>query len=191
MPLRKKITIVIVIALLGFFSYLFTKSYYIERYEMTLAERFSSIISAHEGSARWRLDAWSQMIADIKERPFFGSPFGTPSTFYVFYVGMEEQAPHNEYLKIARDTGLIGFSAFIWFLLGIFLSGFKKLRKFGESKKYFELVGYIMCLLFHVITAMFTQAFTTMDRSPIVWALAGVIMLYVLSNPTNTERKEA
>jgi O-antigen ligase len=181
MPIRKKITVIIIIVLLGFSSFVFAKTFYIERYEMTLAERFVNIVSMKEGTARWRLDAWSQMLEDIREKPLLGSPFGTPSTFYVSYVGREERAPHNEYLKIARYTGLIGFGAFMWFLIGIFLSGFKKLRALGECKEYYELAGYIMCLFFHAITATFTQAFTTMDRSPIVWALAGVIILYTLT----------
>jgi len=182
MPLRKKITVTIIVVLLGFTSFIFAKAFYIERYEMTLAERFDDIISMSEGTARWRLDAWNQMFEDIRDKPLFGSPFGTPSTFYVSYVGRDEQAPHNEYLKIARYTGLLGFAAFMWFLLKIFLSGFKKMKKLGETKEYYELAGYIMCLLFHVITATFTQAFTTMDRSPIVWALAGVIILYTLTH---------
>ena len=182
MPIRKKISVTVLIILLGFSSFVFAKNFYIERYGMTLAERFSNIISTHEGTARWRLDAWNQMLEDIKDKPLLGSPFGTPSTFYVSYVGRAERAPHNEYLKIARYTGLIGFSAFMWFLIGIFISGFRKLRRFGDSKEYYELAGYIMCLFFHVITATFTQAFTTMDRSPIVWALAGVITLYTLKN---------
>jgi len=180
MPLRKKITITFIIVLLGFFSFFFAKSFYIERYEMTLAERITNLVSTKESTARWRLDAWVQMLEDIKEKPLLGSPFGTPSTFYVFDAGREEHAPHNEYLKIARYTGLLGFGAFMWFLVGIFVVGFNKLRRLGETKKYYELAGFMMCFLFHVITAMFTQAFTTMDRSPVVWALAGIIFLYTL-----------
>jgi len=183
MPLRKKVTITITIVLLGLSSFIFAKSFYIERYGMTLGERFNNIISTHEGTARWRLDAWSQMLEDIREKPLFGSPFGTSSVFNVYGASREEHAPHNEYLKVARYTGLLGFGAFMWFLVGIFFSGFKQMKKLGECKEYYELAGYIMCFLFHVITAMFTQAFTTMDRSPIVWALAGVIILYTLQSP--------
>ena len=182
MPIRKKVTITIMIVLLGISSVIFAKTVYIDRYEMTLAERFSNIISMSEGTARWRLDAWNQMLEDIRDKPLLGSAFGTPSTFYVSYVGREEQAPHNEYLKVARHTGLLGFAAFMWFLFGVFATGYKKLRNFGEGKEYYELAGYLMCFLFHVITAMFTQAFTTMDRSPIVWGLAGIIILYSLTN---------
>jgi len=182
MPIRKKVTITIMIALLGVSSFVFAKTVYIDRYDMTLAERFSNIISMSEGTARWRLDAWSQMLEDIRDKPLMGSAFGTPSTFNVSYVGREEHAPHNEYLKVARYTGLLGFAAFMWFLFGLFASGLKKMRNFGEGKEYYELAGFTMCFLFHVITAMFTQAFTTMDRSPIVWGLAGIIILYTLTN---------
>ncbi len=190
MPIRKKVTITITIVLLGLSSFIFAKTFYIERYGMTLGERFSNIISTHEGTARWRLDAWRQMLDDIKEKPLLGSPFGTSSVFNVYGGNREEHAPHNEYLKIARYTGLIGFGAFIWFLVGIFFSGFKKLRKLGENKEYYELAAFIMCFLFHVITATFTQAFTTMDRSPIVWALAGIITLYTLTNTKKSSEKK-
>jgi len=182
MPIRKKVTISILILFLGISFFVFAKTVYIDRYEMTLAERFSNIASMNEGTGRWRLEAWSQMIEDIRDKPLFGSAFGTPSIFYVSYVGREEHAPHNEYLKVARYTGLIGFAAFMWFLVGVFTSGFKKLRNLGECKEYYELAGFMMCFLFHTITASFTQAFTTMDRSPIVWGLAGIIILYTMAN---------
>ena len=178
LSLKRKLTISILIFLLVIFAFVFAKSFYIPRYDMTLSERFATLISKTEGTARWRMDAWRQMLDDIKDKPFLGCPFGTPSTFYVSHVGIEESAPHNEYLKITRYTGLFGFGAFIWFLISIFLFGFQSLRRLKNTKEYHELLGYMMCFLFHVITALFTQAFTTMDRSPIVWALPGIMMLY-------------
>jgi len=121
------------------------------------------------------------MIQDIKQHPIIGCPFGTPSTFYVFYAGyFEEQAPHNEYLKITRYTGLFGAGVFILFIIRIFLSGFQYMQRNKESRNYYEMLGFLMCLLFHCVTAMFTQAFTTMDRSPFVWAIPGIVTLYIL-----------
>jgi hypothetical protein len=184
---RKKITVILTIALVGVFAWVFIRSFYIPRYDMRIEERLSSMVDMQEGNARWRLNAWRQMVDDIRHYPFIGWPFGTQPTFIVYYGDMhvEQHAPHNEYLKIARYTGLIGFGAFLWFIVGIFTSGIRFMLRHRNQDCYYEVLGLLLCFLFHAITAVFTQAFTTMDRSPIVWAIPGFIMLYILAEREN------
>lgn len=187
MPLRRKISLLWTAALLVLLLTIGLKSFYIERYDMAMSDRFRSIIDPQEGTARWRLDAWYAMIENIRSRPLLGWPFGAELPFYVYSTGYYEyQAPHNDYLKIACYTGLLGLGCFIWFLASILVPAFRLLHRLPYAATYFELVGFILCFLFHVIVSFVTQEFTTMELSPIIWSLAGLIYLYVLSNSSQT-----
>ncbi len=183
MPLRRKLSLVWTGALMILLLTVFLKSYYIERYDMPMYERFRSIVDPQEGTARWRLDAWRAMIEDIRVHPLAGWPFGSESSFYVHSAGYYEfQAPHNDYLKIARYTGLIGLGAFLWFLFDIVAPACRRLHRDQYTRQYFELVGLLLCFLFHAVVSMVTQEFTTQDISPIIWGLAGLIHVYSLTN---------
>jgi O-antigen ligase len=154
---------------------------------MRIGERIVSMVDLEEGNARWRLNAWQQMIDDIRYHPFTGWPFGTQPSFIVYYGAMhvEQHSPHNEYLKVARYTGLFGLAAFLWFVGGVFVQGIRYMFRHRDQDCYYEVLGLLLCFLFHVITAVFTQAFTTMDRSPIVWAIPGIVALYLLTERGN------
>jgi O-antigen ligase len=184
---RRKIAILVTFALAGAFAWVFIKSFYVPRYDMRIGERIVSMVDLEEGNARWRLNAWQQMIDDIRYHPFTGWPFGTQPSFIVYYGAMhvEQHAPHNEYLKVARYTGLFGLAAFLWFVIGVFVQGFRFMLRHRDQDCYYEVLGLLLCFLFHVITAIFTQAFTTMDRSPIVWAIPGIVALYLLTERGN------
>jgi O-antigen ligase len=181
LDLKRKVLVTFIVLLLALFIFVFSKSMVIERYDMNIIDRFKTLVDTKQSTASWRLEAWWQMLQDIKENPVVGCPFGTPSTFYVFSAGYaQEHAPHNEFLKITRYTGLLGFGAFMVFIIRIFTSGFQYMQRNKQSRNYYEMLGFLMCFLFHCVTAMFTQAFTTMDRSPLVWAIPGIITLYLM-----------
>lgn len=181
LDLRRKVLVTFIVFLLVLFVFVFSKSMVIERYDMNIVDRFKTLVDTKQSTASWRLEAWWQMIQDIQNDPVIGCPFGTPSTFYLVSTGYaQEHAPHNEFLKITRYTGLLGFGAFMFFIIKIFLSGFRFMRRNKNPKFYFEMLGFLMCFLLHCVTAVFTQAFTTMDRSPLVWAIPGIVTLYIL-----------
>lgn len=179
LPLRRKLMLVVTIVAMLLVASLFFSGYYVERYEMRLLDRFKLMLDIREGNAQWRLDAWRQMVDDIREHPFIGWPFGSEPTFYVYSRGYyEEVAPHNEYLKIARYMGVFGLAAFVWFMVSIFLTGWRFLQRVRNTREYYEMVGWLLCFVFHAITSMFTQEYTTLDISAIVWAIPGMIVLY-------------
>jgi len=183
MPLRRKISLLWTAALLVLLVVIGLKSFYIERYNMAIMDRFRSFVDPHEGTARWRLDAWYAMIENIRQRPLLGWPFGAELPFYVYSAGYYEyQAPHNDYLKIGCYTGLLGLGCFLSFLAAILIPVFRLLYRLPYSAAYFELAGLLMCFMFHIILSCVTQEFTTQEISPIIWGIAGLLHLYVLTH---------
>lgn len=189
--IRKKTVYVIFFFLLATGMYFVAPHIYIQRYHVSLAERFTALAQMQFGTASWRRDAWHQMIKDISEAPWTGLPFGTPIYFYVSQAGyIDTEAPHNEYLKIPRNVGLIGFGAFLFFLGGICLRAHRFMKNNPHTIQYYYMLGCVACFVLHLITAVFTQAFTTMERSPFVWGLAGIIILISMQSTTDNKHVE-
>ncbi len=181
---QRRVAIITSVVFVSLFLFIFARGVYIERYEMNMAERFKVLLDTQEGTAYWRLMAWRQMVDDIARHPFIGVPFGEPTIFYVYKMGYyQENAPHNEYLKIGRYTGLIGLSALLWFLCSIFADGVRYLRRHHYSPEYYEMAGLLSCFVFHLLTAAITQTFTDMVISPVIWMIPGAIKLYMLAEP--------
>jgi len=183
LELRRKLTLIAFLAIVGLVLYYIGSEYYIERYDSSLLERLKISFNPEEGTTRWRIYIWSQMIEDIKYHPFLGWPMGSVPRFYV--TGHHEfVAPHNEYLKIARYTGLIGLAIFLWLLGSIIVPSLKFLRRTSYSHQYYEMLGLILCFGYHIITSFFTQRFTAIDISPVVWLIPGIMAIYLLNAKT-------
>jgi O-antigen ligase len=182
LPLRRKATMMAMAGLLALFILAFFKSVQIERYNMSIYERWYSMFDPQEGTTRWRLDAWRAMMDDIHERPLSGWPLGSEPYFYVYSGGYYEMvAPHNEYLKIARYTGLPGLAAFLWFIIGIVVTATRYLARYPNTPMCYEVLGLLACFIMHMVISMVTQQFTTIDISAIIWALPGMIGVYAFA----------
>ncbi len=177
---QRKIILIVFMTLFGAMLFLLAGSFYIERYNTSLLGRFKVTFNTQEGSARWRIYAWTQMLEDISYHPLVGWPLGSMPRFYV--PGHHEYvAPHNEYLKIARYTGIPGLIVFIWFLATVFVPALRYLHRHIFTNHYYEMMGLILCFGYHVVTSFFTQRFTAMDISPVVWMIPGIMLLYLLT----------
>jgi hypothetical protein len=114
MDIKKKILVATALIFLALTIAYISPRIHIGRYNMSLYERFKTVTDVRFGTAGWRRDAWSQAVQDIKRYPVMGWPMGSPYTFFDYASNnYEVQAPHNEYLKIARYTGLVGLGFFL------------------------------------------------------------------------------
>ncbi|MCX7004970.1 MAG: O-antigen ligase family protein [bacterium] len=188
LPLRRKIATVLTVLALVLLAVVFSRGYYVERYDVNLLSRIKYMVDPNEGNAQWRLYAWQQMVQDIREHPWVGWPFGSDSSFYVSGDRYQEVAPHNEYLKIARYTGIFGLCAFLAFLTSVFVTGVRFIQRTRGMRECNEMIGLLLCFLFHIITSFVTQEFTTLDISAIVWAIPGIVLVYDLAD---RERRRA
>ena len=92
-------------------------------------ERVQNILSEVRGarpdrpattSAGYRLEFYRNTLTLIRNHPFFGSGTGSFSAAYADLVRGSSQVatdnPHNEFLLIAAQTGLVGLAALLWLL---------------------------------------------------------------------------
>lgn len=155
-------------------------SLYIARYDMTLAERIPLLFQKDEGNARWRMMAWTQTVEDIKARPILGWPMGNEPFFYVETSGtFNSNATHNEYLKIARYTGLPGIFCFLMLVGGLTWRCTRNvISSDGEEQRH--MLGLLLCIVFILVTSTFSQRITSIDMCTFVWGIMGCANLRLL-----------
>jgi hypothetical protein len=70
-------------------------------------------------SVGWRLYFWDEITRRFWDHPWLGMGAGSSVMLGVELFGVEA-APHNGYLRVLYETGIIGMAAFIW-VLGVML----------------------------------------------------------------------
>ena len=103
-----------------------------------------------------RISVLRDSFAMIKARPLLGWGAGTFPEIYPhfrsFYTDLFVNQAHNDVLQLLIETGLIGFSIGIWFVVSLFRSASKRLRSFPlTSQGAWVLAAIVGCtgILFH------------------------------------------
>jgi len=78
-----------------------------------------------------RLGFWQRAGAIIKDYPVFGSGVNTYSLVQQNYTVGWGGYPHNSYIQMMAETGIVGIGAFLWMLIVLFAKAFQSLKKTG------------------------------------------------------------
>ena len=101
-----------------------------------IIERFTSVgdvlgsdnVYDLNSSVGWRLYFWDEILRRIWDRPWFGFGAGSSVMLGVEIFGVEA-APHNGYLRVLYETGIVGFLSFMWVLGVMFWQGIRMIRQ--------------------------------------------------------------
>lgn len=167
-------------SILGIIALFFLGSLYIARYDMTLAERLPTLLDTSEGTGHWRIMAWQQTLEDIKSHPLIGWPMGNEPLFYVESSGIFcTNATHNEFLKIARYTGLTGLFFFLCLMIQTLVNGFRYIvSSSGQEQR--KMLALFLCVVYILVTSTFSQRITSIDICPFIWAIFGMVYLRLI-----------
>ncbi|MDF2538354.1 MAG: hypothetical protein K0S76_1375 [Herbinix sp.] len=143
----------------------------------------SAVFTGYEDLASRRGYLWSRSIPLLKDHILIGSG---PDTFVlkfpqqdyanVFNYGMEGvmvTKPHNMYLQIGVQTGLISLIAFVTFYLMYFISSIRLYIR-GRFNNFYAQVGLgiMMGTLAYMVSGFSNDSCITI--APIFWALMGL-----------------
>lgn len=109
-----------------------------EHQVINIEERVTFSNSEGLTSQKERLDFWKGAIELAGEKPIFG--WG-PFSFRYAYNGIQKDLlanadhPHNIFLKIAVENGLVALAGFCGFLLSIFAVAIRRFKKLTQAKK--------------------------------------------------------
>ncbi len=142
------------------------------RIELAKQEYIVGIDQAKETSIGYRLTFWKNTIEMLPKYTLFGTGTGGFEKAYAIQVegksgaaGVVTGDPHNQYLKLLVEHGILG--------LTVFLSILVLLLKQPVTNS-FRAIG-IASLLAIVTTSLFNSHFSTFNEGQFIWIFAGAM----------------
>lgn len=101
-------------------------------------------------SIGWRFNAWLYLLTKIPEHPFIGHGLREVTSMMQELYNVQI-SPHNGYLGILYDTGLIGFLSFLFVIYIMMAIGKHLMEKIREGILFDNASIYLSCLAAFVI----------------------------------------
>jgi O-antigen ligase len=132
------------------------------------ADEFGTLFTkgGSSGSAGKRLGYYQATLAAIPDHLLLGTGVGSWSRFY--YGNDLRNYPHNLFLEIAFEEGMLGLTAFFIFLFSVGAAIFRMLR---ESRAHFLALG--LMVLYCVLVSLFSG---DLDDNRVLFFWAGVTL---------------
>lgn len=139
----------------------------------------------NEGSTKDRFELWERTILLIKEKPFFGHGLGSwrinmlkfgnkglvsenNTTFY--------QRPHNDFLWIAAELGIIGFILYMGLFLTIIFQLLKTIHLCQNEKVFGQLIVYLIILTGFMVISVFSFPKERISHNIILFSSIGLFL---------------
>jgi len=105
-----------------------------------IISRVKTIVNFGYGANKERILRWGTALMMFSRHPIIGCGYGSFAFSYVndpaiigTYLTQFGMGAHSEYLQVLAETGLIGFSAWMWIVISFFLYGFRLLKRLGHG----------------------------------------------------------
>lgn len=139
-----------------------------------IIDRFSDIGHrehySKENTLKGRIDYWEKIMPLIILHPFIGHGLGTSSLVTQKHLG-NENVPHNDYLRISLETGIITIPIYIVFLLTEILKNFSLVRK---KHNWFINFPMLVCCIYFTIISLTQNLISNVIVFPLFMGLIGV-----------------
>jgi len=123
-----------------------------------------------------RLAYWKRSLKIIKDYPLFGCGINTYALISGSYNSGLGGYPHNSYLQMTAETGLIGMMVFLWMLIVLFYDSIKASRIIKVQADKMLFFGFLTGLLGFLIHSFFDTNFYSVQLGSLLWVIIGVIV---------------
>ncbi len=124
-----------------------------------------------------RVKYWHEAMGILCDHPLFGSGLNTYSKTAPGYKVSWGGYPHNSYLQMAAELGLVGLGAFLWMLWNFFKTAFTSLaRKAPANLPRVMLLGVLAGLLAFLVQSFFDTTFYSVQLGNLMWIILGLAM---------------
>jgi len=118
----------------------------------------------------WRFDYWQQAI-ELNRSPVLGIGLSAVRT-----EGSEEKAPHNDFIRVYVETGVLGLAAYLWFLARTAGVSIRGLRETEEGPFRGLVIGFTGVFVAFCILSIVSNVITQLV---IFWYVAALAALAV------------
>jgi len=128
-------------------------------------------------STRGRL--WAEALSVVKDYPVLGCGLNTYAIVGPEYKTNEEEPdfyPHNSYLHMAAETGLLGLGMFIWLIFMLFRVSLVNLRKIKAGIYGAFLTGLLAGLFGFLLHSFVDTNIYSLQLGALMWFVMGLIV---------------
>ena len=119
-----------------------------------------------------RINLWKESLMIIRDYPFIGCGLNTYArvapNYKIFQYGVSY--PHNSFLQMAAETGIVGLSSFLWVLFVFFKMGVRYLNQRRDPL----VLGMIAGVLAFLAHSFFDTHFYALQLAVLFWFLMGL-----------------
>ncbi|MBL7072741.1 MAG: O-antigen ligase family protein [Candidatus Omnitrophica bacterium] len=131
-----------------------------------------------EESVSVRLKLWKEAIAIVEDFPITGTG---PNTYSIVAPSYKKQAstgfyPHNSYLHMAAEIGLLGLGTFLLTIATLFIVVFIKIVKTKDKFQRALLAGFLSGLFGFLGHSVVDTNLFAMQLSMLMWMVMGIIV---------------
>lgn len=102
----------------------------------------------------WRFEYWRQAL-DLNTDPLFGSGLSA-----VREVGSEAKEPHNDFIRVYVEAGLLGLAAYLWFLVAGVKVARRGVRETREGYLRGVAIGFAGIMAVFVVLSLVSNVIT-------------------------------
>jgi O-antigen ligase len=150
---------------------------------LLIPQGWSSFISGihhfnlNDPDIRHRIASYSTVRA-LRGHLLFGLGYGNYNLAYLkFYTGplLNNPAPDNQYLCLLIENGLIGFGAYLFFLITLLYSCTKRIQSMSDSNERIFYTGLLAASISITIMLLFFDGLNWMGPNMTFWCILGVL----------------
>lgn len=152
-----------------------------------------------QGSTKDRIELWSRTVKMIAEKPVFGGGLGSWEIDMLKYGNkglMSEnnttfyQRPHNDFLWIAAEQGIIGFIFYFSLFAIIIVSLLKMIFSKNHNLQANQLLVILSVTLSFIIISIFSFPIERINHAILLYTCWGLLLSMMNTKPDRTFKNE-
>ncbi len=159
--------------------------------------RVASIFVGREDSSNnFRINVWSSVVDMIRDRPILGIGPGNNAFNKIYPLYMRPRfsalSAYSIFLEVAVETGLIGFSCFLWLLVVTFNQGIQQLHRLRTlaNRDGFFLIAAIAAMSGMLAHGFVDTVWYRPEVSTLWWLMVAIIASFYIPAITDASRVE-
>lgn len=178
----------------GFASLLLLVMLFVEPLRLRV---FSIFAGREDSSNNFRINVWAAVVDMIRDRPILGIGPGNTAfnKIYPLYQRPKYTAlsAYSIFLEVGVETGLVGITCFLWFLVVTFNQGWIQLRRLREIGSYqgFWLIGAIATLLGMLAHGAVDTVWYRPEVNTLWWLMVALVASYFRTSTHEPDQARA
>lgn len=125
-----------------------------------------------------RIGLWQEALGIIEDFPLLGCGPNTYTVVGPYYKvsGGGGCYPHNSYLQMTAELGLLGLSSFIWIIINLFRSCLADVKKIRDNPYGIIMLGLLSGLFGFLIHSFVDVNIYTLQLGNLMWFVMGLIV---------------